>query len=86
MTENLKKHTIYYLSLLTILVIGIYFALNTSYDKTLQTVIIVLTVLAYIIWGIMHHLANHDLKMKIVVEYVLVGGLGLSIILFLLRV
>lgn len=86
MIENLKKHTMYYLSLLTILIIGVYFALNTSYDKTLQTIIIILTVLAYVIWGIMHHLANHDLKMKIVVEYVLVGGLGLSIILFLLRV
>jgi hypothetical protein len=38
----------------------------------------------YIIWGIMHHLSDHSLTGKIMLEYVLVTALGIGIMSTLL--
>lgn len=81
----IKKHIFYYCSLVLILAVGGLFALQVSYDRSLQMTIVTLTVILYVIWGILHHIINHDITSKIVIEYVLMGSLGLSIVLFLLR-
>lgn len=84
MLLNLKKHAIYYFSLLTILFLGVFFAFQVSYDRQIQIIIVIITALLYVLLGILHHVVNHDLNKKIVIEYILMGGLGISIILFIL--
>jgi hypothetical protein len=84
MYKNFKKHLGYYLSLITILVLGLLLVFLASPNIELQIVITLLTVFFYILWGLFHHLTNHELTAKIVIEYVLVGVLGISILYFLL--
>ncbi len=86
MIKKIVTHNIfYYLSLFLILAIGLFLALYTSYDKALQMAMIVITGFSYVVWGIIHHLIQHDLHPKIVIEYILIGSLGMTIVLYLLK-
>lgn len=85
MLKRISEHTIYYASLIAMLTLSFLLAYSSS-DRTFQIGVIVATTLFYVLWGIMHHLMNHDLHMKIVIEYILIGVFGLSIIFFLLSV
>ncbi len=84
MKKRVISHVGYYVSLIAILLFGFILA-SLSSDKHLQMVIVILTALFYVIWGILHHLINHDLTAKIVVEYILIGSLGLAAVFFLLK-
>lgn len=83
MFTRLYKHSAYYISLVVILVLGFLLAYNSS-DRSFQIGAVIVTTFFYVLWGIMHHLINHDLNTKIVVEYILIGAFGLTIIFFLL--
>lgn len=84
MIKKIKMHIGYYISLIAILAFGFLLVFLSSPNRNLQMMTVVLTTLFYIFWGIIHHVINHDLHAKIVVEYVLIGGLGLTIVLFIL--
>lgn len=80
-----KNHIGYYITLLTILILGFIMIVSASFSKQLQMIIIILIALFYVGWGILHHLINHDLTPKIVVEYVLIGSFGIAAVFFLLK-
>ena len=84
MIERIKLHLGYYTSLIAIFAFGFLLVSLASPNRKLQIVVAILTTLLYIFWGIVHHLINHDLHIKIVVEYVLIGILGLTMIIFIL--
>lgn len=84
MIERIKLHLGYYTSLIAILAFGFLLVSLASPNRGLQIAAALLTILLYIFWGIIHHLINHDLHVKIVVEYVLIGILGLTMIIFIL--
>jgi hypothetical protein len=83
MLKKLQQHLGYYLSLSAILLLGLALVLLTSPNIQSQSLVISLTVFFYILWGILHHLINHELSARIVIEYVLIGALGLSILFFM---
>ena len=85
MLNKLYKHSPYYLSLIAILTLGFLLAVTSS-NKTFQIGVTIATTFFYVLWGIMHHLLNHDLHAKIVIEYILIGVFGLTIIFFLLSI
>ncbi|MEK7518221.1 MAG: hypothetical protein AAB583_06790 [Patescibacteria group bacterium] len=85
MFDNYRKHGGHYLSLFLILALGFLLAYVNSSNRQLQIGIVALTTLAYVSWGILHHMLNHDLNMKIVIEYVLIGCFGLAVVVFLLK-
>ncbi len=85
MLKRLSEHSIYYISLIAILSLGFLLA-YTSSDRSFQIGVIVATTFFYVLWGIMHHLMNHDLHAKIVLEYILIGAFGLTITFFLLAI
>lgn len=84
MNKKIKKHTGYYLSLLAILFSGLALVLLLSPNIRLQIMVVLLTIFFYIIWGIVHHLINHELTARIMIEYILIGLLGASIIFFMI--
>lgn len=84
MVQRLKNHLGYYLSLLAILTLGLVLT-SLFQDKQSQILIMTFTVFSYVGWGVIHHKINHELTPKIVVEYVLIGSLGLTLIFFLLK-
>lgn len=83
MYKKFKKHFGYYLSLSAILLLGIVLVVLTSPNIKTQSLVISLTVFFYILWGILHHLINHELSARIVIEYVLIGALGLAVLFFM---
>lgn len=85
MFDRLRKHIGYYISLILILIFGFLLAYINSPNRIFQTGIIIMTTFFYVLWGLLHHLLNHDLNMKIVIEYILIGSFGLTIIFFLLK-
>ncbi len=85
MHQRVKKHLLYYIFLLFLLSIGILLGFQTAYNRSLQIEVLILTALAYISWGIFHHVVEHNITAKIVIEYVLIGILGVVAVLFLIK-
>ena len=84
MVKRIKAHIGYYASLIVIFVFG-YLLVSLAFpNRGLQILVAAITTFLYVFWGIVHHLINHDLHTKIVVEYVLIGILGLTMIIFIL--
>lgn len=84
MHHEIKNHYIYYTFLAIIIVLGITLALQMT-TKGMQMAVVILTTFLYIGGGIVHHALEHDINAKIVIEYILIGSLGMSIVLFLLQ-
>ena len=80
----LKKHAGYYISLFAILFLGFLIAYNSA-DKQFQFLVAVLTAFLYALWGILHHIINHELTPTIVVEYTLMAMLGIAFVFFLVK-
>lgn len=78
----MRKHFLYYFSLLLILIIGFSTAFYLSGQKTLQMAIIVLTAFFYVVWGVVHHMLHHSFSVKIMLEYIAIAVLGISLVLF----
>lgn len=85
MKKNNGRDLEYYISLSLILGLGLLFVLLASPNKDLQFVLTTLTTLFYILFGVVHHMVNHDISLGIMLEYLLIGALGLSILFFFLK-
>ena len=85
MFKKINEHVAYYISLIAMFALGIFLISSVTPNKQLQMLIFVIMALFYVIWGVLHHSINHELSSKIVVEYVLVGTLGVAIMFFLLK-
>ena len=84
MYKKFKKHVGYYISLILILSLGLVAILLASPNIKMQAVMVFMTVFFYVLWGMLHHLINHELTPRIMIEYVLIGALGMSILFFTL--
>ena len=79
-----NSHLPYYLSMAAVFVIGYLIISNFSLNFQLQMILFILVTIFYILIGIVHHLRSHKLSAKIVIEYVLIGAIGISLIFFLI--
>jgi len=84
MKNKLKKHFGYYFSLTVILLSGLFLVFATSPNVLLQLAMVMMTGIFYMILGTSHHFVKHELTAKIMVEYVLIGALGISIVFFII--
>lgn len=80
-----ENHFAYYFFLITILIIGLIFIWMLGPNKDYQFLALVVLSVGYSAIGIFHHLLNHDLVGKIVIEYVLVALLGIAASFFIFR-
>ncbi len=85
MNRSLYKHLGYYVPLAGMLLFAIFIIPRLSYARQLQMILVVAIAIFYVVWGILHHIIHHDISTKIVIEYILIGSLGMTIILFLLK-
>jgi hypothetical protein len=75
--KNFKKHHWFYISFVLIQIVGGLLVYVSSFDKKVQlTAVFLLTVLS-VFWSLMHQHIHHHLSSKIVLEYVLMGGIGI---------
>ena len=80
MGQEAKRHFIHYLALFLILAFGLLGFWYFSYRPFLQRAVVVTVAALYILWGIVHHLADGDLNFKIVLEYGAVAALAATLL------
>ncbi|HVZ58962.1 MAG TPA: hypothetical protein VG935_04395 [Patescibacteria group bacterium] len=80
-----ESHWFYYLSLLVMEVFAFSLILSAQGNTSLQLRYTMLAAGIYVIWGVVHHGINHTLHKKVIIEYLLMGLLGISIVYFFLR-
>lgn len=85
MFKKINEHVAYYISLIAIFALGVFLIFSAAPNKQLQMLIFVILAFFYVIWGVLHHIINHELTSKIVVEYILIATLGVAIMFFLLK-
>lgn len=73
----------HYIVLASMLGAGFSLSLYFRYSREAQAYVIVMTALAYILWGVVHHKLVHYLTIGVILEYVLVAALGSLVILSL---
>lgn len=78
MMQNFKKHIGYYIVFSLVQLLGLALVLLASGNRQIQLFAILATTGFYFIFAVIHHMLDHDLTAKIVIEYALVGCLGLS--------
>ena len=80
-----KNHVTYYIFLIAVLVAGFILILSVHPDKAAQMSIVIGLGFIYVLIGAIHHLIDHDLVAKIVIEYVLVACLGIAAAFFIFK-
>ncbi len=75
------KHKAYYLSLSVIFIMGLALMLVAKHNPQLRMMAILMMAFFYVLWGIVHHILDHDMSVRIVIEYVLLGALGIVLAL-----
>lgn len=83
MKKHIKEHFAYHVSQVSILCLGFLGFVALSGQTRLWFLLV--SIFSYAGVGILHHALNHNLFPKIVLEYLLVGALAASIIIFMLR-
>lgn len=81
--KKVIKDLAHYLPLFGIFLLAIVAFWQFPFDKAVQTGIVIVTALAYVVWGIVHHALHRDLYLVVVIEYVAVALLGVVAVLVL---
>jgi len=74
----------HYLSLLAILSIGFGLFWIFNFNRQIQIMITIGLGIAYVIWGIVHHLIRKEIYWRIVWEYIIVASLACIFVIFIL--
>lgn len=80
----MKAHAFHFIVLLLILAGGVATFLMAQGNTGLQLLIGILISVAYVAWGIIHHVMQGDLHRKVVIEYVFIGGIAVTLLFIVL--
>ena len=80
----MKQSVFHFLVLAAILIIGIFTFIYVRPNTTLQLYIGIITAVAYVLWGFIHHAIRKDLHQKIMVEYLLIGAIAIVLLVTML--
>lgn len=83
---DFKNHRLYYFFLIAILMLGIFLFTISAPNRVFEAISIVTVGICYFFIGVIHHIQNHDLHPKIVIEYALIASLGITCVFFTLKV
>lgn len=75
----MKGHWHYYILLLAIFIAGFVLTIFAGTTKQLQMLFIIMTAFLYVILGVFHHVQDHSITAKVVIEYVIIAMLGISV-------
>lgn len=86
MKKKRKQWTTYnhYVALASILGAGFSTFIYYRFSKESQAIVVLLTALLYIFWGVIHHKLIHYLTREIIFEYILVAVIGSLVLLSLI--
>ena len=77
--------SIHYGILIIILLGGLVAFYSVRGNSSLQLLVGIVTSVSYVFWGIIHHMLDHNLHKKIVVEYLLIGAIAIILLATIVR-
>lgn len=80
----MKQSVIHFLVLIAILAAGVFTFIYVRPNTTIQLLVGIITAVAYVLWGLIHHAIQKDLHQKIVVEYLLIGAIAIVLLVTML--
>lgn len=80
----LKEHLIYYAIAALIQLVGLVLITFYATTQEIQMSVVVLMTLVFVLWALAHHYFHHDLHPRVVIEYVLMGSVGITLTYFVL--
>ena len=80
----MKQSVVHFIVLIAILAVGVLTFISVRPNTTLQLFVGILTAVAYVLWGFIHHAMQKDLHQKIVVEYLLIGTIAIVLLITML--
>ena len=80
----MKQSVVHFIVLIAILAVGVLTFIYVRPNTTLQLFVGILTAVAYVLWGFIHHAMQKDLHQKIVVEYLLIGTIAIVLLITML--
>lgn len=80
----MKTYLFHFLVLVIIIASGIGMFMLAKGNNALQLMIGIVTSIAYIAWGIIHHCLQGDLHRKVVIEYVFIGAIAVTLLFIVL--
>lgn len=78
--KDIELHITHYFFLVSIFILGLVSFLFVGAYPTKQFIVVIITAVLYVVWGIAHHHLEGDLHTKIVVEYTLIALLSVFIL------
>lgn len=81
---NAKKHFLHYLILVLIFLLALLGMAAFKFRPRLQLLVVGLTVLGYVFWGVFHAASDNRLRREVVGEYLLIGLLAFVLFALLL--
>ena len=81
----MKTRHVHFLVLLSILIGGIATFLYVDPHSSLRLIVGIVTTVAYVAWGLIHHALEKDLHQRVVVEYMLIGAIALVLLFTMLK-
>lgn len=75
-------HLVHYAIIVCIVLTGVGLTALFSADKNMQLLVMIITAISYVIYGLLHHKLEHDVTIKIVLEYILVAGIAIALFIF----
>ncbi|OGG27746.1 hypothetical protein A3A64_03255 [Candidatus Gottesmanbacteria bacterium RIFCSPLOWO2_01_FULL_48_11] len=76
---------VHFITLFLILGFGIATFFYARGNATAQFATGVVTAVAYVCWGLLHHAAKKDLHANVVVEYVLIAAISIIVLFIVIR-
>lgn len=80
----MKQSLYHFLVLIAILAAGIFTFIGVRPNTTLQLFIGIMTAVAYVLWGLIHHAVKKDLHERIMIEYLLIGTIAIVLLVTML--
>ncbi len=85
MKNLFKYHTGYYITLGVLMFLCLTLLIKSYQIPEYRIIIIFMTAFLYTFWGIAHHVIDHDISLKVVLEYILIASLGIILMLFVIN-
>ena len=82
--REFSKHLPHYLPLIGIFAFGIIGFAFFSYDRLFQTIVVISASLAYVFWGVIHHMVHKELYLSTIFEYISIAVIGAVIVISLI--
>jgi lipopolysaccharide export LptBFGC system permease protein LptF len=80
----MKQSIIHFLVLVAILTAGVFTFIYVRPNTTIQLFVGIVTTVAYVLWGVIHHAIKKDMHQKVVVEYLLIGTIAIVLLVTML--